>query len=234
MVARVLDFAAAYPSTDASYTALVTRMRDRASRADELAVQQRDGRMQQLAATGRRRAARDTIQRVQLRHLVRVAGLAAKDHPELKALVAKLPKAGPHKTIITVAKALYTAAITQKNALVAAGLGDTFLDELKSSIADFDQATLDVHTGVRAHVGAAADLMSVTDECVQIAALLDGFYQVRFRAVPEAMAAWTSAHNVVGPFQHRAALGDTPATPIEPGAPVVEPPKQLPPMAEAA
>lgn len=82
MAHRALDFAAAHPSTDASYTALVGRLQERLARSDALSIQQRDGHTGEGAAVAHREALRCTMQQVQLRHLVGVAEMAVKDRPE--------------------------------------------------------------------------------------------------------------------------------------------------------
>jgi hypothetical protein len=200
MADRALDFAAAHPSTDASYNALVARLKDRLARADQLAIQQREGQTLKHAAVTRRDALRESIERVQLRHLVGVAYLASKEHPELAELFPPVPTSGPHKNLITAAKGMLAAAQPQKELFVSLGLGDTFLDDLTQAIADFDKATEEAHTGTRDHVGAGADLLVAADDCVKLTLLLDGLYKLRFRNDPESLAAWKSARNVVGPF----------------------------------
>ena len=59
-----------------------------------------------------------------------------------------------------------------------------------------------------AHVGARADLEAVTEDLMELVALLDGLNRYRFRNNAELTAAWESARNVVGPSQ---------AKPVEPG-----------------
>ena len=43
MAARALDFAEAHPSTDASYTALVAKLKERVARGQTRDIQERDG-----------------------------------------------------------------------------------------------------------------------------------------------------------------------------------------------
>jgi hypothetical protein len=54
MVVRALQFAEANPSTDASYIAVVAKLQDAVTRADVLAIQQRDGIVNEHTAVGLR------------------------------------------------------------------------------------------------------------------------------------------------------------------------------------
>ncbi len=204
MAARALDFARAHPSTDASYTALVAKLQERLARADTLAMQQREGGTGEHASILHRKTVRKTLERVQIRHLIRVAEMASKNNPELAAVFVRPKPGSPNRVFITAAKSILAAAVAQKELFTSLGLGDTFLDELTQAIAQFDQETEGAHTGRRDHVGAAAELTVVADECVKLSALLDGLYQIRFRNDPESLAAWESSKNVVGPFRGKA------------------------------
>lgn len=214
MAARALDFAAAHPSTDAGYNALVARLKDRLAQADQLAIEQRDGQVLKHSAVARRAELRDSIARIQLRHLVGVAQLAAKEHPELLKLFPPPPSGGPHKTVMTAARSMLAAAQPQKDLFVSLGLGATFLDELAQAIADFDKATEDGHTGTREHVGAGAELLVAAEDCVKLTLVLDGLYKLWFRNDPKSLAAWKSSRNVVGPYKGK--LQPAPAPPPEP------------------
>jgi hypothetical protein len=66
--------------------------------------------------------------------------------------------------------------------------------------------------GRREHIGASAELSVVADELGQIMKLLDGFNRFRFAENSEALAAWMSASNVVGPSRADKTLNpDTPS-----------------------
>ena len=158
---------------------------------------------------------RKTLERVQLRHLVGVAELAAREHPELEKLFVAPKSGAPLKVLITAAKLLLDAAVPKKDLFASVGLGDTFLDELTAAVAEFDQSTDAAHSGLRDHVGASAELPVAAEDCVKMAKLLDGLYRIRFKNDPESLAAWESSSNVVGPFRTRKGAS---------AAPVVTPP----------
>src|ERR1041384_4896176 len=79
MAVRVLDFIRAHPSTEASYVAVVSRLVERLKRADTLAVQERDGLLEERNATARRLELRRTMLHDQLRHLAKVADMATRE-----------------------------------------------------------------------------------------------------------------------------------------------------------
>jgi len=212
MAVRARNFNRANPSTDASYVVVAARLEELIPRADALAVQERAGRLEERGATARREQLRREVTEL-LRHLVRVAEVAAKERPEL-ANQFKLPSAtGPYKDFITGAKAILAKATVERELLVRKGLGEKLLEELGQLVTQFEAATDSVHSGRRAHVGARADLGTVTDEIVEQVNLLDGLNRQRFRDDPERLAAWESARNIVGPFQAKS------PTPPEGGEP---------------
>lgn len=228
MAARALDFAQAHPATDASYTSLVAQLQDAVSRGEALAALQSDGRIGERAAVAQRETLRRTMERIQLRHLVGVAERAVKDHPELVGLFVHPAPGGPNRVFITAAKAMVAAATPHRDLFVSLGLGDTFLDELTQALAQFDGATEAAHAGRRDHVGARAELVAVADECVQMLALLDGFYLIRFRNDAQSLAAWESSNNLVGPFRPGQPAPEPAPAPVSPPAatpvdPVVNP-----------
>ncbi len=197
MAVRAMDFAQAHPSTDASYVSVVTRLKERLDRADALAIQEHAGLEGEHAAHAQRDELRRTIQREQLKHLARVAEMAAKEHPELAGMFRYPDPNAPHRTFITAAKAMLAAAEPHKELFLSVGLGEGFLEQMAQAITQFDQSTETAHSGQRDHVGARADLAVVADECVKLARLLDGLNRARFRNDPELLAAWESASAVV-------------------------------------
>src|ERR1043165_7076637 len=78
MGVRGLDFTRADPSTEPSYVTVVSRLEERLKRADTLAVQERDGLLQERNATARRLELRRTMLPDHLRHIAHVAGRASR------------------------------------------------------------------------------------------------------------------------------------------------------------
>jgi hypothetical protein len=218
MAARALNFAQAHPSTDASYTTLVARLQDRLAHANALAVQQTEGTTDERAATAQRDVLRRTIQRIQLRHLVALAAMASRDHPELLGKFVNPKPRASLKAVIAAAQALVAAATPHKDLFVSLGLSGTFLDELTQSIAQFDQVTEDGYAGRRAHVGARAELLMASDDCVKLVGLLDGVCQIRFRTDAESLAAWESSKSGAGPIRPKQAAPAPSPAPVDPAA----------------
>lgn len=203
MAARALDFAQANPSTDPSYTGVVTRLAERVGRADALAVQQVEGTGGEHAAMGQRGTVRQTLLQPKVRHLLRVAKLAMAGHPELAGSFVRPLSGCPNKVFIVAARSLLAAAEAQKELLVGLGLGSAFIDDFAKAIADFDSQTHGAHAGRNGHVGAVADLESVAADCAALVGILDGLNEDRFHTDPEMLAAWKSARNQVGSFRQK-------------------------------
>ena len=100
----------------------------------------------------------------------------------------------------------------QKDLLVSRGMMEKLLDDLASSIAEFDKTLEATRAGRRDHVGASADLRSVAAGIAEQVRLLDGLVRYRFGSNVELMGAWGSARNVAGPFRSKAEpeAGETP------------------------
>ena len=50
--------------------------------------------------------------------------------------------------------------------------------------------------GRRDHIGASSDLLTVTDELVELVRIMDGLNQHRFRSDSEVLAAWDAARKI--------------------------------------
>jgi hypothetical protein len=202
MAVRVTEFSKAQPSDDPGYIAVVARLEADVDRADQLIVQERDGRVDEKVAHATRAGLRTTIERL-LSHLVRVAATAAKSRPELKEKFKLFERRSPNRVLLGAAESLFAAATIEKEILLATGLGVTFLDQLSQAINAYDAATGAAHSGKIYHIGARADLIAVMSDCVALVSILDGFNRARFAGDAEKLAAWKSAKNVAGPFRSK-------------------------------
>jgi hypothetical protein len=99
-------------------------------------------------------------------------------------------------------------AESQMDLLVSQGMSETLLDDLGKGYEEKSRS------GRRDHVGARADLDTVTGEIMEQMRLLDGLVRHRLGRDSELMAAWESARNVPGPFR-------TKVSPAPPGSGVV-------------
>jgi hypothetical protein len=232
MATRVLEFARAHPSTDASWVSMVTRLEDRLARADALAIQERNGRADKRSAAEERRGARQQMESL-LRHLIRVVGSAAAQDVGIPGTFL-MPRTGaPYRTFVAAAKAMLAAATPHREALIAFGLGETLIAELEKSVAAFDAASVGFDKGRREHTGARGDLEAVADQVTDLARLLDGLVMARFRKDAELLAAWQSARNIDGPTRLTARDTPAPAETTESATPVADQPPE-PPQSAAA
>jgi hypothetical protein len=199
MGARALEFSRAHLVTSDGYTTALKQLEELLVRANQLAKEQERGTTEVRAATARKFELKRSIRRSQLVHLVRVAKRAAKDVPEL-AQKFDLPRL-PFRNLAfrNVARTMLEEAQQQKELLVTHGLVAEMLDTLAQSLDEFDQAVEQGAEGRRVHIGAAANLMAISDEVVQIVQILDGYNRHRLAGDPNLRAAWAAARNVIGP-----------------------------------
>lgn len=217
MAVRVQEFSRAHPADDPSYATMLARLENRLGRAEALATQQRAGLIAERAATARRDELRCALHFQLLRHLVRVGEAAAKDHPELVGKFRLRNPNSTHKSFLISAKAMLADGLANKDLFVSLGLSAAMLDELGKAITEFEEATTSGTAGRTGHIGARADLDSVTDELLELVELLNTFNRYRFRGDPELAAAWESARTVLGPGRARR---ETPAPEVGATPPV--------------
>lgn len=103
----------------------------------------------------------------------------------------------------TAARAMFDEATAARDRFIAHGMTELFLTDLGVALGEYDDALEDARQARIAHVGARADLEMVTEELMELVALLDGLNRYRFWNNAELSAAWASARNVVGTPQTR-------------------------------
>ena len=199
MGTRVLNFSRVHPDASPGYAAALSRLEERLTRAQDLAAQQRDGILDVRAATVQKRDLRRLMRGTQLKHLARVAEVAARDVPELATKITLTPRPNTYLGFRTAARGMVAEAQTQKELLVKHGLVDTVLDSLVEALNQFDRAVEQGTDARRSHVGASAELDAVGDEIVQIVNVMDGLNRYRFAKDAESLAAWESSSNIFGP-----------------------------------
>ena len=203
MVGRVRTFSRAHPSDEATYQPLVDRFEERWARAEALATQQRAGGIDARAGAARARDARRRLQRDHLPLLVRLGEQVAKAAPDLLGKFQMIRANLSRQAFATAARAMVAEARAHQDAFVALGMTPTFLDELDTLLDQFDAGVEQSRDGRHQHVGARADLVTVTEELTELVRLLDGVNRYRFQADPELLAAWNSARNIIGPRRAR-------------------------------
>jgi hypothetical protein len=194
---RALDFSRAHPDASPGYTAAVTRLEERLTRANELAGQQRDGLLEVRAATARKFELRRSMRQAHLAHLAQVAKIAGREVPELAQKFVFKPRTTSYLAFRTAARGIAAEAESQNEVLVQHGLVEAVLESLVQALDQFDAAVEHGSAGRQAHVGASAELGAVADEVVQIVNVMDGLNRYRFMKEGELLAAWESASNVL-------------------------------------
>lgn len=196
---RALAFAEAHPEqTPASLPAL-SRLKEILVRSDELIIQQQDGISEVRTATKEKRDSRRKIRRVHLPHLFRVAQAASEERPEL-AEKFRLPAAtSPYLAFGSAVQGILAEAQKEKELLSRYGMVEPAPASLGEALGQFTRAVERGNAGRRAHVGARAELKAIADDVLVQVRQLDGLIRFRFARDPEALAAWRSASNPVGP-----------------------------------
>jgi hypothetical protein len=197
MAARVRDFSRRHMSEDPSYAAVLTSYETKLARAESLATQQRAGLITSRSATARRQEMRRTLHENLLPFLVRVGQAVAKKDPGLGQRFEMPTVRHTNLAYRTAARAMFEEASAARERFIANGMTELFLTDLGEALDQYDAAVEDARQARIGHVGARADLEAVTEELMELVALLDGLNRYRFRHNAELSAAWESARNVV-------------------------------------
>jgi len=170
-------------------------------RAEVLAAQQRAGLVAKRSATKRRRDLRSALHRTLLLYLRAVGAVAAKQNAELAVQFQMPPSNASHKALIEMARGMLEKATVHKDVLVQNGMSEQLLDDLSTTVNEFEQTVEASLAAKRAHIGATADLWAVTAEITEQLKVLEGLVRYRFGDNAELMGAWTAARNVLGSFK---------------------------------
>ena len=139
-----------------------------------------------------------------LPYLVRVGEAVAKTAPELGQTFEMPMSKLANAVYRTAARAMFDQASAARDRFIAAGMTEQFLTDLGETLDAYDKAVEESREARIGHVGARADLDAVTEDLMELVALLDGLNRYRFRNNAELTAAWESARNVVGTLSSQA------------------------------
>jgi len=199
MVERVLEFVRTHPSEGVSWTGVVSRLEELVKDAGVMAVAEEEGRQGARGATAQRRAVRDRMHREMVTHLVLTAQVAFKGDDARVASFALPKSTRPYRAYAVAAKALHTKALPLGTELVAAGLGDTLIDDLGVAIEELDAATAAAVARRREHVDARLRLFAITEQMMEQVRLLGGLLRPRYRREPALAELWENVRQVDGP-----------------------------------
>ena len=203
MATRVRDFLRAHKTDVVGEGLGLAKFEELVERADGLVAQQRAGLAAARSATMQRRDIRDTLQTALLKYLKAVSVAAAKENTDLLAQF-QLPHANlSHRAFLAAVQVMVKKATEQKDLLVSHGMQPSLLDDLGTTLAEFEKTLEGSRAGRRDHMGATADLRAIETEINEQVRVLDGLMQYRFRGNAERMGEWAGVRNVLGPFQQK-------------------------------
>lgn len=213
---RALNFSRAHTDASPGYAAALAGLEQRLIRAQQLARTQQDGINQRQAANARKNGLRRQMRKTQLRHLARVARVAARENPDLNGKLVLKGAPRPFRSFRALAGTMVAEAQTGKELLVKYGLADTVLDSLVQSLDQFDRAMGESTDALRAHVSARAELDVLADQVVDIVGVMDALNRFRFADDAAVLAEWDTVSNVMTPVH----TTDKPAVPPTSGGEV--------------
>ena len=200
MAVRVRDFFRAHKTESVAEGAAFARLEELVQRADALTAQQLAGIVAGRAATEMRMEVRRALRSKLLMYLSAVGGAASHENVELGAQF-RLPVVGANQAFVTMARGMLEKATAHKDLLVKRGMSEQLLIDITTAIEEFEQTLEATRASRLEHVGATADLEAVMSEISEQVKVLEGIVRYRFGDNAELMAAWASAHSVVGPFR---------------------------------
>jgi hypothetical protein len=196
MARRVREFCGAHLSLEPGYAPIVARIEDRLTRAETIEARERTGREAARGARAHRKELRRVLHFQLIRYLVAVGSVAARDRAELTGRF-KLPSgSAPNAAFLAAVKGLLTNAESQKELLAKVGMKDGLLEKLTGMVGEFEAAVEAVRVGRREHIGARADLESLTAELMDQVKVLDGMTRYGFGDNPDMMAEWKAVKAV--------------------------------------
>jgi hypothetical protein len=210
MAQKVLDFSRTTPSEDAGYTGVITRLEQVLTRATSLAQEAVDTTEEEQMAIHRRTRTRQRIAEL-LRHLARVGAAAAAQRPGLDEALAAPRNNRPNRQFLAKATIQLERATEHVELLRTFALGESFIADLTAAVADFEAAGKSANVDRVTHVGARAELLDATVECMELVGVLDGFNRARFATDTKQLAAWESARTLFGPVTRSKPESDDPS-----------------------
>jgi len=195
---KALNFSVAYPDPGPGYASALTSLEQRLARAKQLVETQQQGINQRKAANHRKSELRRQMRQGQLRHLARVAKVAARETNELEGKLVLQSQPRSFRSFRGVAGTMLAEAQTDKGLLVKYGLADSVLDSLVQSLGEFDRMVTVSTEAFRAHVGARAELDVLGEEVVDFVGVMDALNRVRFAKVHAVLEEWEAVSNVIG------------------------------------
>jgi hypothetical protein len=192
---RMFEFMLAFPDPNPGFMEATQALGERLARAEALANQQRNGKVDRRVSTGQREALLKKLRVTFLRTLAAVAAVAFKEDPEVVRRF-RVHHRDTGTDFLTAARTVLAEAEGVHDALLQKGLPETLLADLRTGLDEYDKLVTEANAGWRAHVGASADLEAVAEEVMGIVRHLDALNRFRYHNNPEQLAAWLSARHI--------------------------------------
>jgi uncharacterized protein (UPF0210 family) len=199
MAARVLQFSEEHPSQSPGFVAAVTRLQESVARAEQLARQQLAGQNEVRVATARKAELRRQIRSTYLDHILTVAQSASVEERELAQRFTYPHDATTYQAFFTAATSILAEAESRKDLLMKHGLAEEVLSGFRVALDQFQTVVEQGDAGRLAHVGASADLRTVSEQAAQVVKVMNGLVRILYANQSEPLAKWESASNVIGP-----------------------------------
>ena len=209
MAGRALEFSRAHPDQNPSTALVATHLGDLVERANTLAQQHHANTAAVAGAVTRKNQLRDLIT-VQLTALAGTSKVAAVTKPDL-TLHRRQPRTRVGGGIfLTIARVAVAEATANRELFLKSGMPADLLETLTAELDEYEQLVAQQRNAAAAHVGAAAELESVTTDIMGVIRHLDVLNRLRFRGQAELIAAWRSARNATWPLDKPVPSAGTP------------------------
>jgi hypothetical protein len=219
MGTSALEHGRAHPDSDGGFTLSLAKLEALVARGREAATAQREATVSRRAAVKLKRALRRAMLGGPIPHLAGVGEIAAKDHTELASTFLVKPGVGTYARFLATARAMYNAAIANKDVLAKYGASESVIEEFGTQLDQFEAAMLSGETARTAASGAVFELRDATKQILQTVRVMDGRNRQRFANDPQALGSWISARQVSrAPKPSEPAPTDTAPTPGTPPA----------------
>lgn len=215
----MVEHGRAHPDSDAGFTLSLAKLEALVARGRQAATAQREALVDRRTAVKQRRELRRAMLLGPIAHLAGVGEIAAKDHAELGSTFLSKPGVGTYARFLTTARAMYTAAVANKEVLATYGASESLIEQFGTQLDQFEAAGLLGNNARAGHKGAVFELLDVVKQIRQTVSVMDGRNRQRFENDPQALGSWISARQVLGtPKSGGPAPADTPSTPGTPPA----------------
>jgi len=166
-------------------------------RIDALAASSTAGNLAAMGGTASKTAARAALVET-LEAISRTAQAVAIDHPAVGAEF-RLPRRQTAQTLLTLGAVFVGRAAPYSEQFIEHGLRPTFLDDLRTDLANFQQAIGEKAQGLQSRVDATDNIRRGVQQGLLAVQRLDAIVANTFTGEPDVLAQWERARYVARP-----------------------------------